>query len=381
VSFNFPTSQLIGNRDMNEKNSVTFSDANDKQFAVSANTLIIDISNLIEKAQLKVAREYNFAHVELCWLIGRRIDHEILQSKRAHYGNQIIDHISIYLTVRYGRGYSRQTLFRMIKFSKLFNDFKIVSTLSGQLSWSHFTLLCAIDDSLKRDFYVEMCRIDFWSVRTLQKQIESMLYERTAISKQPVENIRSEIAKVKQEDKLTPSMVFKDPYFLDFVGLEGHFSEADLENAILNELTKFLQELGTDFCFVARQKRMSTGKKDRYLDLLFYNRNLQRLIAIDLKLGDFDPSHKGQMEWYLKWLDKHERKSWEHHPLGIILCAGKDSEDIEYLELDNSGIHVAQYYTALPPREVLETKLRQAIITAKEAFLQKPESKKTKRAK
>lgn len=260
----------------------------------------------------------------------------------------------------------------MIKFSQLFHDFQIVSTLSRQLSWSHFILLCTIDDALKRDFYVEMCRIDFWSVRELQKQIDSMLYERTAISKKPEEIIRSEITQLQQQDTLTPAMLFKDPYFLDFVGLDSHYSEADLENAILNQLTKFLQELGTDFCFVSRQKRMSTSKKDRYLDLLFYNRSLQRLVAIDLKLGEFDPAHKGQMEWYLKWLDKHERKTWEQQPLGIILCAGKDSEDIEYLELDHSGIHIAQYYTELPPREILESKLRQAVIVAKENYLKKP---------
>lgn len=354
---------------MNNKGELSPIDLKDKQLIVSTDTLIRDISKLINEAQLRVAREYNFAHVELCWFIGRRIDEEILKFKRAQYGNQIIDHISLHLTVQYGRGYSKQSLFRMIRFSKLFQDFQIVSTLSRQLSWSHFTLLCTLDDSLKRDFYVEMCRIDFWSVRVLQKQIGSMLYERTAISKKPTDTIRADIDQLRQEDKLTPLMLFKDPYFLDFVGLDANYSEEDLESAILNHLTKFLQELGTDFCFIARQKRMSTGKKDRYLDLLFYNRSLQRLIAIDLKLGEFDPAHKGQMEWYLKWLDKHERKSWEHHPLGIILCAGKDNEDIEYLELDQSGIHIAQYYTELPSRELLEIKLRQAIIEAKELYL------------
>jgi predicted nuclease of restriction endonuclease-like (RecB) superfamily len=337
----------------------------EKQLVVSTNLLITDISKLIDEAQVRVAREYNTAHVQLCWLIGRRIDEEILQFKRAQYGDQIINNIALHLTTRYGRGYSKQNLFRMLKFTKLFEDWQIVSTLSGQLSWSHFVLFCALDDPLKRSFYVEMSRVDRWSVRTLQKQIDCMLYERTSISKKPEEQIRFAIEQLQKQDQLTPNMLFKDPYFLDFVGLAGSYSEDDLENAILNQLTKFLQELGTDFCFVARQKRMSTNNKDRYLDLLFYNRSLQRLIAIDLKLGDFDPSYKGQMEWYLKWLDKHERKPWEARPLGIILCAGKDSEDIEYLELDTSGIHVAQYYTELPPKEILESKLRQAINVAR----------------
>jgi len=341
----------------------------EKQLIISTNDLISDISKLIDNAKIHVAREYNLTHVQLCWSIGRRIDTEVLRFKRAQYGEQMIEQLAIHLTVRYGRGYSRPNLFRMLKFSKFFSDAQIVSTLSRQLCWSHFVLLCSLNDSLKRDFYVGMCSLDNWSVRTLKKQMDGMLYERTAISKKPEEQIRNEIIQLQQRAQLTPAMLFKDPYFLDFVDLEGSYSEADLENAILNQLTKFLHELGTDFCFIARQKRMSTGRKDRYLDLLFYNRSLQRLIAIDLKLGEFEPGYKGQMEWYLKWLDKHERKAWEAHPLGIILCAGKDTEDIEYLELDKSGIHIAQYYTELPPRELLESKLRQAINVARESYL------------
>lgn len=228
-----------------------------------------------------------------------------------------------------------------------------------------------MEDTLKRDFYLEMCRIDNWSVRKLKKYIDNMLYERTAISKQPEEVVKKEIAKLQENDQMTASMVFKDPYFFDFIGLKSSYSEEDLENAILNQITEFLQELGTGFCFVERQKRMSTGKKDRYLDLLCSNRNLQKLIAIDLKIGEFDPAYKGQMEWYLKWLDKNERKPWEGKPLGIVLCAGKDEEDVEYLELDKSGIHVAQYLTELPPKELLESKLRQAINVAKENYLKK----------
>lgn len=339
-----------------------------KQLGVSTNLLIADISRLIDEATGKVAREYSIVHVQLCWLIGRRIHEEILQFKKAQYGDQIVERIASHLTTKYGRGYSRPSLFKMLKFSKLFSDFQIVSTLSRQLSWSHFVLLCVLDDSLKRSFYAEMCRMNTWSVRTLQSQIDSMLYERTAISKKSEEQIRIEIEQIQKKDKLAPTTLFKDPYFLDFVGLDGNYSEADLENAILNQLTKFLQELGTDFCFVTRQKRMSTQKKDRYLDLLFYNRSLQRLIAIDLKLGEFDPAYKGQMEWYLNWLDKNERKAWEGRPLGIILCAGKDTEDIEYMELDVNGIHIAEYYTELPPKELLESKLRQAIDLARENF-------------
>ena len=259
----------------------------------------------------------------------------------------------------------------VLNLAKVFPDREIVSTLSRQLSWSHFLILCAMDDSLKRDFYAEMCRIQRWSVRALQKQVNSMLYERTAISKKPDTVIEAQLDGLKNYDQMTPELTFKEPYFLDFIGSHSYESEEQLENLILNNITDFLQELGTDFCFVARQKRMSTGKKDRYLDLLFFNRRLRRLIAIDLKLGDFDPAFKGQMEWYLNWLDRNERFDYEDKPLGIILCAGKDHDDIEYLEMDKTGIHVAQYLTALPPQHILESRLRKAIQVARENFMQK----------
>lgn len=333
--------------------------------------LVKDISSLIEEARTHVAREYNSTQALLCWLIGKRIDEEFLNLERAEYGENIVVSLANHLTLTYGKGYSRPNLFRMIKFAKQFPNREIVSTLSRQLSWSHFVLISAIDDQLKRDFYGEMCRVQHWSVRTLKNQLDGMLYERTAISKKPEEVIKSQLGKLKDIDEMTPELTFKEPYFINFIGANDYNSEEDLENLILSNITEFLQELGTDFCFVARQKRMSTGKKDRYLDLLFYNRRLRRLIAIDLKLNDFDPAYKGQMEWYLNWLDKNERLSYEEKPMGIILCAGKDSDDIEYLEMDKTGIHVAQYLTELPPREILEKKLKLAIQLARKNQLMK----------
>lgn len=337
----------------------------------TSDLLIHDISALIDKARNHVASEYNSTQALLCWLIGNRIDEEILKAERAEYGETIVVSLADHLTRHYGRGYSRPNLFRMIKFAKLFPNREIVSTLSRQLSWSHFVLICSIDDDLKRDFYSEMCRIQHWSIRSFKKQLDSMLYERTALSRKPEDVIKSQIDQLKNTDEMTPELTFKEPYFIDFIGARNHQSEEDLENAILNNITDFLQELGTDFCFVARQKRMSIGKKDRYLDLLFFNRRLQRLIAIELKLNDFDPAYKGQMEWYLNWLDKNERLDFEKKPMGIILCAGKDYNDIEYLEMDKTGIHVAQYLTELPPKKILEKKLELAVQLAKENQLKK----------
>ena len=333
--------------------------------------LLKDISQLIEEAKAHVAREYNSTQVVLCWLIGKRIDEEILKTERAEYGETIVISLAHQLSAIYGRGYSRPNLFRMIKFAKLFPSRKIVSTLSRQLSWSHFILISGIDDELKRGFYAEMSRIQRWSVRGLKKQIDGMLYERTALSKEPDAVIKTQLSQLKENDEMTAALSFKDPYFIDFIGGKTYGSEEDLENMILNNITDFLQELGTDFCFVARQKRMSTGKKDRYLDLLFFNRRLKRLIALDLKIDDFDPAYKGQMEWYLNWLDQNERLPHEEKPMGIILCAGKDQDDIEYLEMDKTGIHVAQYLNELPSKEILEHKFKQAIALARENQLKK----------
>jgi predicted nuclease of restriction endonuclease-like (RecB) superfamily len=333
--------------------------------------LISDITKFIDEAKKHVAYEYNSTQALLCWLIGKRIDEEILKSERADYGESIIASLAEHLSLTYGKGYGRANLFRMIKFAKQFPDRKIVSTLSRQLTWSHFVIICSVDNNLKRDFYAEMCRIQRWSVRALQKQLDGMLYERTALSKKSDRVIKAQLSTLKSSDEMTPELVFKEPYFLDFIGAHTYESEEELESLILNNITEFLQELGTDFCFVARQKRMSTKKKDRYLDLLFFNRRLRRLIAIDLKLGNFEPAYKGQMEWYLNWLDKNERFAYEEQPMGIILCAGKDNNDIEYLEMDKTGIHVAQYLTELPPKKILEARLHKAITIAKENFLKK----------
>ena len=328
--------------------------------------LVDEISDLIGSARQKVAREYNSSHVLLCWYIGNRLNKEFVQKDRSEYGEQIIANLSYQLSAKYGKGYSRPNLFRMLKFVRIFPELEIVSTLSRQLSWSHFILICGIEDKIKRDFFVEMVRVQNWSVRYLKKQLGSSLFERTVISKKTDNIIKEHLSELKSTDQMSTDLIFKDPYFINFIKAEDCSSELDLESAILTNITGFLQELGSDFCFIARQKRMSIGTKDRYLDLLFFHRRLRRLIALDLKLGSFDPAHKGQMEWYLNWLDKNERLPQEEKPLGIILCSNKDQEDIEYLEMDKSGIHVARYLTDLPPRNILESKLKEAIKIARE---------------
>ncbi len=333
---------------------------------LTSSKLFTDISQLIETTKNRVAQKVNASLVMLYWQIGTRINTEILSDKRAEYGERIIKQLSSQICERYGRGFNDRSLFRMVRFAKQFPENEIVATLSPLLSWSHFVELIAFEDPLKCQFYTEMCRIEHWSVRELRKKIDGRLYERTGISKKPGKLIEDELKKLQSKNQFSQSLVFRDPYILDFLNLPTNYSEKTLEDAILDELCHFLQEIGTDFCFIGRQRRITIDNEDYYIDLLTYHRGLSRLVAIELKLGRFTASHKGQIELYLKWLDKYEKRPGENKPLGLILCADKNEEHIELLELDKSGIHVAQYLTELPKQEILEEKLRFAIASAKE---------------
>lgn len=254
----------------------------------------------------------------------------------------------------------------MIRFAEVFHDMKIVQSLIAQLGWTHFLHLIRLDDPLKRDFYAEMCRVERWSTRTLEKKIQSKLFERTALSRKPDKLIEQELKALREEDILTPDLVFRDPYLLDFLGLKDTYAEKDLEAAILREMEAFILELGVGFAFLERQKRITVDGDDYYLDLLFYHRRLRRLVAIELKIGDFKPGDKGQMELYLRWLDKYERQKDEESPIGLILCAGKKEETVRLLDLETVGIRVASYWTEALPREQIERKLHEAVILARE---------------
>lgn len=334
--------------------------------AQTTDKLLHDLRGLIEETRSKVATTVNAALTMLYWQVGKRINEEILKGNRAGYGEQIVSTLSRQLVAEYGNGFNTKNLHRMIQFAEVFHDEQIVVTLLRQLSWSHFLALIPFKDPLQRDFYAEMCRMEGWSVRTLRNKIDSMLFERTALSKKPDELIRLELDALRNEDRLTPDLIFRDPYFLDFLGLKDRYLEKDLEDAILRDLEQFLLELGVGFSFVARQKRIQVDNDDYYLDLLFFHRKLKRLVAIELKIGQFKPADKGQMELYLRWLDRYERQAGEETPIGIILCAGKKHETVELLELEKSGIRVAEYLTELPSREILEQELHKAIAHARE---------------
>ncbi len=328
-------------------------------------SLLGEIRLLIEQTRSKVAQTVNSALVLMNWHIGKRINDEILRNKRAEYGAEILQTLSAKLTADYGKGFTRTNLIRMRLFAEFYPDIEISASLTHQLTWTHIVEILPIKDQLKRDFYAEMCRIERWSVRTLRDKIQGMLFERTAISKKPEELIKTEIADLRAEDKLTPDLVFRDTYFLDFLGLSDTFSEKDLENAILRELEKFLLELGVGFAFVARQKRITVDGDDFYIDLLLFHRELRRLVVIELKLGKFMPADFGQTEFYLRWLDKYERKPWEESPIGLILCSEKSNERVELLSLEDRNIKVSDYWTVLPDKKLLEQKLHDAVLLAR----------------
>lgn len=332
---------------------------------VQVSELLSELRVLIDSSRQQVAQAVNASMTLLYWEVGRRIQEEVLKGERAEYGQALVKNLAQELSVAYGRSFQEKNLRRMVQFAEVFPEREIVVPLIRQLSWTHFIALIPIQDELKRQFYVEMCRLEAWSVRTLRKKIDSQLFERTALSKKPEKLIEQELEALKNTGQVSPDLVFRDPYFLDFLGLQDSYQEKDLEAALMREMERFLLELGQGFAFVARQKRMTLDGDDFYLDLLFFHRGLRRLIAIELKLDHFKPAYKGQMELYLRWLDRYERQPGEEPPIGLILCAGKKQETVELLQMEASGIRVAEYMTELPPRDLLEQKLHQVMLAAR----------------
>ncbi len=329
-------------------------------------TLLADLRGLIQSARERVAAAVNTELTMLYWYVGKRIRTEILKDARAEYGKQIVETVGDVLSVEYGKGFNRRNMFRMVQFAEQFPDEQIVATLWAQLSWSHFRELLLVKDELGRRFYAELCKLERWSVRTLQAKIDEMMYERTAISKKPEDLIARELTELTEEGRMTPDLVFRDPYLLNFLGLPDDFSEADLEGAILREIETFLLEMGSHFTFAARQKRIVIDGDDFVIDLLLYHRLLRRLVVVELKIGKFKAAYKGQTELYLRWLDKYERLPGEEEPIGLILCTEAGPEQVELLALDSGSVRVAEYMTALPPRSLLEAKLAEAVARGQE---------------
>jgi predicted nuclease of restriction endonuclease-like (RecB) superfamily len=294
--------------------------------------LLPQIQTLIDAARKRAAVAVNAELTLLYWRIGKLLNERILQGERATYGQQVMQRLALDLTAKYGKGWSKQQLLHCLKVAQVFPDEEIVYALCIQLSWTHLRKLIFIEDPVKREFYTEMCKAETWSTRQLSDRIQSMLFERTAISKQPTLTIQADLEQLRTEGTVSPDLAFRDPYILDFLGLADTYSE---------------------------------------IDLLFYHRRLRRLVAIDLKIGEFEAAYKGQMELYLRYLEKHEVRNGELQPIGLILCSGKNQEHVELLQLDSTNIRVAEYLTELPSRELLQQKLHESMERARLKFAER----------
>lgn len=317
--------------------------------------LFDELSALIEQGKQKIAIAANSTLTLLFWHLGNRINEEVLHNERAKYGKRIIEIISVELENKYGRNFNEKNIRRMVRFSQEFPDFNILPTLSAKLSWSHFIELFPLKSTEAKLYYAQKAAEEVWGIRELRNQIARKSFEQKEIAEIQSFNLPEELKDT-----------FNDPYILDFLNLKNTYLEQDLERAILHELEAFILELGKGFAFMERQKRMIIDGDDFYLDLLFYNRKLKRLVAIELKLGKFKAAHKGQMELYLKWLSKYEKAEGENEPIGLILCAEGNKEQIELLEIQKDGIMVAEYWTEMPSKQALQQKLHQLLIEAKE---------------
>lgn len=329
---------------------------------IASNDFYDVIKAIIDQAKNNAIVQVNQWLVLMYRKIWKFVKEDVLWNEKAEYGNRTIRTLWEKLTLEYGTWFGYRNLFRMIKLHECFDDKEIVTTLSSKCSWSHFLELIKIDDESKREFYMSFCMHENRSVRVLKNRIDSQLFERTVIAKEPANIIKNDLQQITMQTAITNEKLFlRDPYLLDFLELDANFNEKDLENAILQDLEKFMLEFGSDFAFLARQKRISIGDRDYFVDLLFYHRKLKRLIVIELKLWEFSPEQKWQVELYLNYFKKYEKQEWENDPIAIILCSWKDEEVVELMDLGKSDIHVSEYWLQLPPKEILQQKLHKAL--------------------
>jgi len=326
----------------------------------SEQILYDDVSTMIEQSKRVIYTQASSTTILLFWKIGLRINNDILQNKRADYGKKIVSKLSTQLTEKYGSSFAVRNLRRMMQFAEQFLDFEIVSKPSTLLSWSHFIEILPLKTMDAKLFYLNEASRSLVGVMQLRDMINRRAYERKEIADTQISSVSP-----------IPIGTFKDPYLFDVLGIKDEYLEADLEEAILRELEKFILEFGRGFAFVGRQKRMIIDGRDHWLDLLFYNRDLRRLVAVELKIGRFEAAHNGQMKLYLGWLDQNERREGEETPVGIILCSESGREEIEYLKLDRDGIMVAEYWTTLPPKAEFDKKIQTILAETRERMLQR----------
>ena len=305
-----------------------------------SDSLYRGVAEIIDDAKHVVVVYVNKHANLMFWHIGHFINEDLGYRKYSAYGDKIIATLSQRLTNHYGKGYTYSAVTRMMKVARIYHDEEMFATLSQTLTWSHFLELISIEDGTKRLFYQQMGIAEHWSVRQLRDKQDQMVYERSVLAVKPEDDIVKTLEKVSPTH-MEPDAVLRNSYVLDFLGLSGYYSEEDLEAAIAKQLEAFILELGQGFAFLERQKRFSIDGTDYYLDMLFYHRKLKCLVAIDLKLGKFKPQYKGQMELYLKYLQKHDMQPDENPPIGLLLCSEGNTEHIELMMLNEDRIKVA----------------------------------------
>lgn len=323
------------------------------------------VTEIIDNSKKQVAVYVNAHSSMTFWNVGKYIIEDLNYQTYSAYGQKILATLSQRLMARYGKGFTYSALTRMMKVARIYNDPEMFATLSQTLTWSHFLELITIEDDTKRLFYQQMGIAEHWSVKQLRNKQDEMAYERSLLAVKPDDMMVKTLENISPHH-MEPDVVLKSSYVLDFLGLSGYYSEEDLENAIAKQLESFILELGQGFAFLERQKRFTIDGTDYYLDLLFYHRRLKCLVAIDLKLGKFKPQYKGQMELYLKYLEKYEMQPDENKPVGLLLCSEGNTEHIELLMLDEDNIKVGQYLTCLPDKQWFIDKLNRSILIAKE---------------
>jgi len=342
-------------------------------------SILGDISNLIDAARRSAARSVNSIITAAYWLIGRRIvESEQKGEIRAGYGEALIEKLAADLTARYGKGFSVRNVWQMKAFylarpilqtlSAEFDDSAITQTVSAEstlvqitrsfpLPWSAYVRLLSVKNELARKFYETEALRGGWSVRQLDRQINSQFYERTALSRNKAAMLRKG-GKTQLEDHVYPEEEIKDPFVLEFLGLKDEYSETDLEEELIRHLETFLLELGGDFCFIGRQKRLRIGDEWYRVDLLFFHRRLRCLVIIDLKIGKFTHSDAGQIHLYLNYAREHWVHEGENPPVGLILCAQKDEAVARYaLEGLPNKVMASEYRTALPDEKELAAEI------------------------
>jgi len=321
-----------------------------------------EVVEMIQAHRGRALAAVNTALVELYWRVGEHISRKLAT---AAWGEGVVDELARYIQRRHPglRGFTRRNLFRMRQFFDAYAGQEKVSALLAQLPWTHHLLILGRCKRMEeREFYIRLAAQERWSSRDLERQLAGALFERAVLNPPQVSTALKELHPAAET-------VFRDAYLVEFLGLPDGHREADLHGSLLRDLRRFLAELGRDFCFVGSEVPLQVGGRDFALDLLFFHRGLACLVAFELKIGDFEPEHLGKLEFYLEALDRDVRKPHEGPSIGVLLCAGKDTEVVEYaLSRALSPALVAEYQTRLPDKKLLQAKLHEFYaLTAAEA--------------